>query len=108
KWGVFSGPDGRYGMGRILRDRAGRLGQDQAAGGDAGAGGDQDGGVAGDLVDGGTADLADRLGDAVHAVDVGLAQLAAVRVDRKAAAQFDRAVGDEIAGRAAGAEAEFF
>src|ERR1700733_804213 len=83
-------------------------GQDEAAGGDAGAGGDQDRAVARDLVDRGAADLADRLGDAVHAVDVGLAQLAAVGVERQAAAQLDRAAGDEVAGLAAGAEAEFF
>src|SRR6266481_4020903 len=62
-------------------------GQDEAAGGDAGAGGDQDRAVAGHLVDGGAADLADRLGDAVHAVDVGLAELPAVRVYGQAAAQ---------------------
>ena len=62
------------------------LREDQAAGGDAGAGGYQEGAVAGDLVDGGAAELADRLGDAVHAVDVRLAQLAAVRVEREAAA----------------------
>src|SRR5208337_277877 len=75
-------------------------GQDQATGGDASARGDQDGAVAGDLVDRRAADLADRLGDAVHAVDVGLAQLTAVRVDRQAAAQLDRAAGDEIPGLA--------
>src|SRR5690242_21960491 len=86
-----------------LRSRA----QDQAAGGDAGAGGDQDGAVAGDLVDRGAADLADGFGDAVHAVDVGLAELAAVRVDREAAVDLDRAVGDEVPGLAAAAEAEF-
>src|SRR5690349_7027477 len=81
-------------------------GQDQAAGGDAGARGDQDRAVAGDLVDRGAADLADRFGDAVHAVDVGLAELAAVRVDRQAAAQLDGVAGDEVPGLAAPAEAE--
>src|ERR1700755_352418 len=81
-------------------------GQEQAAGGDAGARGDQDGAVAGDLVDRGAADLADRLGDAVHAVDIGLAELAAVRVERQPAAQLDRAAGDEVPGLAARAEAE--
>src|SRR3984957_1089534 len=81
-------------------------GQDEAAGGDAGAGGDQDRAVAGDLVDRGAADLADRLGDAVHAVDVGLAELAAVRVERQPAAHFDGAVGDEVPGLPRGAEAE--
>src|SRR5271167_3498274 len=93
--------------GRVRPYRCHASGQDQAAGGDAGAGGDQDGAVAGDLVDGGAADLADRLGDAVHAVDVGLAQLAAVGIDRQAAVQLDRAAGDEIPGLAAPAEAEF-
>jgi hypothetical protein len=39
-------------------------------------------------------------------VDVGLAELAAVRVDRQAAAQLDRAAGDEVPGLAAPAEAE--
>ena len=80
--------------------------KDEGAGGDAGAGGDQDRAVAGDLVDRGAADLADRLGDAVHAVDVGLAELAAVRVERQPAAQLDGAVGDEVPGLAARAEAE--
>src|SRR6185312_14020784 len=79
---------------------------DQAAGGNAGARGDQDRAVTRDLVDRGAADLADRLGDAVHAVDVGLAELATVRVDRQAAAQLDRAAGDEVPGLAAPAEAE--
>jgi hypothetical protein len=41
-------------------------------------------------------------------VDVGLAELAAVRVERQPAAHFDRAVRDELAGLAAGAEAELF
>src|SRR5439155_18977916 len=80
--------------------------EDQAAGGDAGARGDQDRAVAGDLVDRGAADLADRLGDAVHAVDVGLAELTPVRVDRQAAAQLDRAAGDEVPGLTAPAEAQ--
>src|SRR4029077_10187400 len=83
-----------------------RSGQDQAAGGDAGACGNQDRTVAGDLVDRGAADLADRLGDAVHAVDVGLAELAAVWVAGHPAAHLDRAAGDEVPGLAASAEAE--
>jgi 3-oxosteroid 1-dehydrogenase len=61
-------------------------GEDQAAGGHAGAGGHQDRAIAGHLVDRCPADLADRLGDAVHPVDVGLAELAAVGVQRQAAA----------------------
>src|SRR5215470_12651890 len=58
-------------------------GQDQAAGGDARPRGDDDVLDAGDLVHGAAAHLAHRLGDPVHAVDVGLAELAAVRVDRE-------------------------
>ena len=47
-----------------------RRGQDQAAGGDAGARGDQHGAVAGDLVDRGAADLAYRLGEAyIHGMN---------------------------------------
>src|SRR5207248_6836783 len=80
--------------------------EDEAAGGDAGARGDQHRAVAGDLVDRGAADLADRLGDAVHAVDVSLAELTPVRVDRQAAAQLDRAAGDEVPGLTAPAEAQ--
>jgi hypothetical protein len=49
-----------------------------SAGGDPDARCDQDRAVARYLVDGGAADLPDPLGDAVHAVDVGLAELAAV------------------------------
>src|SRR5450631_787532 len=55
--------------------------QDQAAGGHAGAGRDQCVAHAGYLVDRGSPHLADPLGDAVHPVQVGLAQLAAVGVD---------------------------
>ena len=74
---------------RAARDRAAGTdlsGEDQAAGGDAGAGGHQDGAVAGHLVDRCPADLADRLGDAVHPVDIGLTELATVGVQRQAAA----------------------
>jgi hypothetical protein len=39
-------------------------------------------------------------------VDVGLAELAAVGVDRQPAAELDRAVADEVLGLAAAAEAE--
>ena len=52
--------------------------------------------TSGDLVDRRAADLADGLGDAVHAVDVGLAELAAVGVERQPAAELDGAVGDEV------------
>jgi hypothetical protein len=40
--------------------------------------------------------LTDAFGDAVHAVDVRLAQLAAVGVDRQPATDLDRTVGDEV------------
>ena len=45
-----------------------------------------------DLVDARAADLTHRLGDAVHAVDVRLAELAAVRVQRQLTAELDPAV----------------
>src|SRR3954447_16308589 len=77
------------------RSAGGVGGEDQGAGRHAGAGRDQDRSGAGDLVDGGLPDLAYRLGDAVHAVDVGLAELAAVWVDRQSAAEFDGAARDE-------------
>jgi hypothetical protein len=41
-------------------------------------------------------------------VDIGLAELTAVRVERKPAAEFDRAVGDEVARLTSAAEAQFF
>ncbi len=45
-------------------------------------------------------------GDAVHPVDVRLAELAAVGVDRQAATELDGAVGDEVLGLALRAEPE--
>ena len=66
----------------------------QAAGRHPGAGGDQHRAVAAHLVDRGAADLADGLGDAVHAVDVRLAQLATVSVDGQPTTYLDRAVGN--------------
>jgi hypothetical protein len=48
------------------------------------------------------------LGYAVHAVDVLLAELAAVRVDGQAAVDLDAAVPDEVLGLAAAAEAQLF
>src|SRR5262249_16126216 len=51
-------------------------------------------------------DLADGVGDAVHAVDVCLAQLAAVHVDRKPATELDVAVPEELLGLAARTEPE--
>src|SRR5207244_13460514 len=103
-----------HSMTRRPRYRAGRTrsgcsvvgSQDQPARGHACARGDQH--VLGrvDLVDGGAPHLAHALGDAVHAVDVGLAQLASVRVDREAAPELDRAVAQEVLGLASAAEAE--
>ena len=66
--------------------------QDEPAGGHAGAGGDEHVLDVVDLVDRRAPHLAHALGDAVHAVDVGLAQLAAVGVDGQAAAELDVAV----------------
>src|SRR5690242_21749846 len=71
----------------------------------AGAGGDQDVRGAVHLVDAGATHLPDRLGDAVHPVDVGLTELAAVRVDRQPSAQLDRPVRDEARRLAAAAAA---
>src|SRR5215472_19184318 len=78
----------------------------QAAGRHPGAGGDQHRAVAAHLVDRGAADLADGLGDAVHAVDVRLAQLAAVRVEGQDPTQLDGPAGDEVPGLAARAETQ--
>ncbi len=58
------------------------------------------------LVDRGAADLAHPLGDAVHAVQVGLAELAAVRVERQLAVQLQVSVRDEMACLAPAAEAQ--
>src|SRR5580658_3760155 len=80
--------------------------EDQAAGRHAGAGRDQHRAVATYLVHRGAADLPHALGDAVHAVDVCLAKLAAVRVDREPPAELDHPVGDELPGLPARAEAE--
>ena len=60
----------------------------------------------GHLVDRGSPDLAHTLGDAVHAVQVGLAQLAPVGVDGQPATDLDVAVAHEVLGLALAAEAE--
>ncbi len=44
------------------------------------------------------------LGDSVHAVNVGLTELSAVRVDRQPPADLDRTVGDEVFGLTSTAE----
>src|SRR5690606_5165852 len=76
------------------------------AGGDSGARRDEHVPYGVGLVDGGATDQPDALGDAVHAVDVGLAELAAVGVDRQPAPHLQVAVGDEVAGLSPGAEAQ--
>ena len=73
-----------------------QLAEDEARCRDAGARGDQHVLDVGNLVDRCAAQLAHPFGDAVHAVDVRLAQLAAVGVDRQPAADLDRAVGDVV------------
>src|ERR1019366_2967757 len=83
-----------------------QLRQHQRAGRDRGASRDEGMVDPIDLVDRCPPHLADRFGDAVHAVDVGLAELAAVGVDWQPAADLDVAVGDEVLGLAPGAEAE--
>src|SRR5262249_61374655 len=80
--------------------------EDQRAGRHAGAGSHKHVLDPVDLVHRRAAHLADALGDAVHAVDVCLAQLAAVRVDRKPAAELDVAVPEELLGLAARTEPE--
>ena len=59
------------------------------------------------LVDRRTPQLTHTFGDAVHPVDVRLAELAAVRVDRQPAADLDGTAGDEVLGVALAAETEF-
>src|SRR4051812_30685391 len=78
----------------------------QTTRGDTGPGGDKNTRGAVDLVDRGAAELSNALGDAVHAVDVGLSELAAVGVEREPATELDGAVRDEVLGLAASAEAE--
>src|SRR6266508_2725094 len=82
------------------------FGENQPAGGNAGSGRDQYVCRSGHLIHRAAPDLACGLGDAVHSVQVRLAQLAAVGVDRKAPTHLDGAVGDELARLAASAETE--
>src|SRR5580658_6940460 len=58
------------------------------------------------LVGGGAAQLAHRLGDVVHAVNIRLPDQATVGVDRQAAAELDVAVLDEVLRFTTAAEAE--
>src|SRR5438270_11122627 len=89
-------PSGRL-VGRAQNERARR---------NARAGGDEHVLDAVDLVHRRAPHLAHSFGDAVHAVDVRLAELAPVRVDREAAAELDVAVAEELLGLAPGAEPE--
>ena len=59
-----------------------------------------------DLVHRGPAQLPHTFGDAVHTVDVGLAELAAVGVDRQPAADLDRSVFDVVLGLTLTAETQ--
>ena len=65
-------------------------GQDQSGCGNTGSGGDDDALGIRHLVHGGSAQLADCFGDPVHAVDVGLTELAAVGVEREPTTHFQR------------------
>src|SRR5208337_5355663 len=82
------------------------LAQDQAGGGYARTRGDEHMLDVGHRVHRSTAQLADAFGDAVHAVDVGLAELTPMRVDRKSPAHLDRALGDEVLGFTLAAESQ--
>src|SRR5271155_878552 len=83
------------GAGRTFGDE---LAQDQARGRHTGAGGDQHVLDVGHRVHGRAPQLADSLGDAVHTVDVGLAELPAMGVDRQPTTHLDGTVGDEVLG----------
>src|SRR5690348_14036166 len=80
--------------------------EDERAGWNARAGGDEHVLDSVDLVHRRAPHLTHSFGDAVHAVDVRLAQLAPVRVDREPAAELDVAVAEELLGLAPPAEAE--
>src|SRR5690349_14462079 len=79
--------------------------EDQRTGGYPRARGDQDMLVVG-LVVGRTAHLAHTFGNAVHAVDVRLAEQAAVRVDRQIASEGEPFDGSEVLGLTLPAEPE--
>ena len=80
--------------------------EDQAAGRHAGAGGHEHVLDVVDLVARGPAQLAHALGDAVHPVDVRLAEQAAARVDRQLATEREALDGGEVLGLARAAEPE--
>jgi hypothetical protein len=72
--------------------------ENQSGGGHAGACGNEHMLDFVNLVDRCTAQLPHALGDSVHPVDVGLAELSAVGVDRQTPADLDRPIGDEVLG----------
>src|SRR5256885_15800816 len=94
--------------GKTLRVRSVVGAEQQGARGHAGSGGDEHVLDPVDLVHRRAPHLAHAFGDAVHAVDVRLAELATVRVDREAAAELDVAVAEELLGLAPRAESELF
>src|SRR4029077_4219414 len=96
----------RDGRGSVRAEDASVRAEDKAAGRHPGPGGDQDRAVAAHLIDRDAADLANGLGDEVHAVDVRLAQLAAVRIEGQDPVQLDGPAGDELPGLAARAETQ--
>ena len=80
--------------------------ENQAAGGNPGTGGHHHILDILHRVHRGSANLAHGFADAVHAVDVGLAELSAVGVDGQASPELDVAVADEVLRFALLAEAE--
>src|SRR6516162_11541764 len=81
--------------------------EDQAAGGHACSRRDEHVLDVVDLVVGSTAHLAHTLGDAVHAVDIGLAEQPAVGVDRQLPTERQPIHGGEVLGFTTPAETEF-
>src|SRR5699024_10689437 len=80
--------------------------EDQRACRHSGAGADEGVVDVGGLVGGTTPDLAHSLGDAVHSVDVCLAELSSVCIQRSRRVHLAEAVGQQIGGFAGTAEAE--
>src|SRR3954471_11916430 len=91
---------------RSVRCRRAVDAEDERARGYAGSGGHQHVLYRWDLVDRCGANLPDAFGDAIHAVDVCLTELTAVRIDRQLAAELDAAVGNEVLRLTALAEPE--
>src|SRR5260221_2772860 len=91
-----------------LAHLARRRGQDQAAGRNSRSCGHQDGTISWYLVDRVPAHLPDGFGDPVHAVDVRLTELAAMRIKWQPPADLDRPAGDEVPRLTARAETQLF